>query len=511
MTAITHAMSAALLYFVWQGALLAGLAWIALAMLRNSSARMRYVVSCAALGIMTVLPIVTAWVIYRAPAPEGVTNPWVDVAPSAGPSTLAPAALLPVWIAAVESWALPLWFVGVLIFAARLIWISRHVAKLRRAGEASDGTVMEVMARLARRMHTGGGVRVLVSRLAESPCVVGWLRPVILLPAATLLNLSVEQLEAVLAHELAHIRRYDHVVNLLQTLSETLLFYHPATWWVSARIRHERELCCDDMVVATCGDAIGYARALTKLERLRLIAPELTMSGTGGSLLYRIERLTGTPHEQASSKIPAVVSVVLAVVCLAITPRFSIGQLQPPRETAVSRNEVWISTVKHGDLPILVRALGTMVNSTTAELKVAASQAGEVKVGQAASIQPRPGLNLGGRVTRIESATVDGTVAVGIDLEKPVPEFAGANVDGTLQIRALKDVVYVGRPVWAPSDSLVTLFKLEPDGSHATRVKVRFGAASVDSIQVLDGLQTGDRVIVSDMSKYDGYDHIRIE
>ena len=152
-----------------------------------------------------------------------------------------------------------------------------------------------------------------------------------------------------------------------------------------------------------------------------------------------------------------------------------------------------------------------MVNSTAAELKVAASQAGEVKVGQAASIQPRPGFNLGGRITRIESATVDGTVAVGIDLEKPVPEFAGANVDGTIRIRALKDVVYVGRPVWAPPDSLVTLFKLDRAGSHATRVKVRFGAQSVDSIQVLDGLQRGDRVIVSDMSKYDGYDHIRIE
>ena len=98
-----------------------------------------------------------------------------------------------------------------------------------------------------------------------------------------------------------------------------------------------------------------------------------------------------------------------------------------------------------------------------------------------------------------------------IDLEATVPEFAGANVDGTIRIRLLNDVVYVGRPVWAAADSLVTLFKLEPDGRHATRVKVRFGAASVDRIQVLDGLQTGNRVIVSDMSKYDGYDHIRIE
>jgi len=511
MTAITHAISAALLHFVWQGALIALLAWITLGILRNRSAQVRYVVSCGALGIMTALPVITAWVVYRAPAPAGIANPWVDVAPSAGPSILAPAASLPTWIAAVESWALPVWFVGVLIFAARLIWISRHVARLQRSGEAAETPVADAVARLAHRMNIRGPLRVLVSRLTDTPCVVGWLRPVILLPAAALLGLGVEQLETVLAHELAHIRRHDYLVNLLQTISETLLFYHPAIWWVSARIRHERELCCDDLVVAVCGDAIGYARALTKLERLRMIAPELAVSSTGGSLLYRIERLTGTPHEQAPSKVPAIVALVLAVVFFAIVPHWASGQPQPSQEAVVSRKEVWMDTVKYGDLPVIVRALGNMVSATAAELKVDASQAGQVQVGQSASIEPRPGVSVRGSVARVEPSAVGGTVSVRIDLEATVPEFAGANVDGTIRIRVLNDVVYVGRPVWAPPDSLVTLFKLEPDGRHATRVKVRFGAASVDRIQVLDGLQTGDRVIVSDMGKYDGYDHIRIE
>ena len=96
------------------------------------------------------------------------------------------------------------------------------------------------------------------------------MRPVLLLPAATMLGLTSQQLEAVLAHELAHILRYDYLVNMLQTVVETLLFYHPAVWWASARIRHERELCCDDLAVGSCGDALCYARALTRLERLRV-------------------------------------------------------------------------------------------------------------------------------------------------------------------------------------------------------------------------------------------------
>ena len=104
----------------------------------------------------------------------------------------------------------------------------------------------------------------------------------VLLPSATLLGLTPEQLEAVIAHELAHIKRYDYLVNMLQMLVETLLFYHPAVWWLSARIRHERELCCDDLAVDSCGDALCYARALTRLERLRISAPAAALGSTGG-------------------------------------------------------------------------------------------------------------------------------------------------------------------------------------------------------------------------------------
>src|SRR6185503_3583474 len=121
--------------------------------------------------------------------------------------------------------------------------------------------------------------------------MVGWVKPAVLLPAAALTGLSTVQLESLLAHELAHVRRHDYLVNLLQGLIETLLFYHPAVWWVSRQIRREREHCCDDIAVALCGDVKLYAGALAQLEELRGRVLEPALAATGGELLGRIRRL----------------------------------------------------------------------------------------------------------------------------------------------------------------------------------------------------------------------------
>jgi len=113
----------------------------------------------------------------------------------------------------------------------------------------------------------------------------------VLIPASALSGLTPRQLEALLAHELAHIRRHDYFTNLLQTAIETLLFYHPAVWWVSKQMREERENCCDDLAVEVCGDVLTYARALSRMEELRIPTPALAMAADGGSLVRRIRRL----------------------------------------------------------------------------------------------------------------------------------------------------------------------------------------------------------------------------
>jgi TonB family protein len=325
MTALAQALSAALLHFIWQGTLVALLLWIMLSMLRNRTANQRYAASCAALALMAALPALTAWMVYRQPAAVPIAAAISASVPAAIQGAARESALLE-WVTMCRQWALPVWSVGVLVFALRLVLGCRHVAALRRLGQAAEGQMAEMVSLLARRMKAGSHIRVLVSNIAESPSVVGWLRPAILLPAATLAGLEPEQLLAVLAHEIAHIRRRDYLVNLAQTMVETLLFYHPAVWWVSARIRHERELCCDDAAVAVCGNAISYARALTSLERLRGVTPRLALGGTGGSLLYRIQRLAGVRQEVGSSKLPGIAALALGLACFATTVHWAKAQ-----------------------------------------------------------------------------------------------------------------------------------------------------------------------------------------
>ena len=153
----------------------------------------------------------------------------------------------------------------------------------------------------------------LESALVEVPTVVGWLRPVILLPASALTGLSPEQLEAILAHELAHIRRYDYLVNIVQTVVEILGFYHPAIWWVSRRIRIERENCCDDLAVHVCGSSLQYARALACMEEIRHNTGDLALAATGGSLMARIARLLGRPavDDRRFAWLPGLVALLL--------------------------------------------------------------------------------------------------------------------------------------------------------------------------------------------------------
>lgn len=146
-----------------------------------------------------------------------------------------------------------------------------------------------------------------------------------------------------------------------------------------------------------------------------------------------------------------------------------------------------------------------------AELKIAETQVKDISIGQSASIDTRNGL-IEGHVSRIDPSILNGTVTVDVSLKGPLPPAArpDLSVDGTIQLEKLDDVVYVGRPVFGQQDAVVQLFRVEPDGKYANKVKVAFGKSSVNTIEVKDGLQVGDKVILSDMSAYDGYDRIRL-
>ncbi len=320
----------ALVHFAWQGVVAAGVFALLNVAAHGAGARVRYALAAFTLAAMALLPPLT--VLYtRVSEPKivlakspGQAAPAFDRIPAASSRVSVPDHWPGVEIRARIANALPaivaLWCAGVLVLSIRYVGGWRLVQQMDRSAQPIlDGEVAGRLARLLRRMRVSRSVRLLESTMVDVPTVVGWLRPAILLPAATMAGLTAEQLEAILAHELAHVRRYDYLASLLQSAVETILFYHPAVWWVSHRMRVERELCCDDEAVAACGNPIEYARALAGLEALRP-APRLAPAATGGPLFERVARLVAAPsaHGLRASR-GAAALLGCALLALALT------------------------------------------------------------------------------------------------------------------------------------------------------------------------------------------------
>src|SRR5205823_2653279 len=286
----------ALVHSLWQDALAAaGLASL-LTLVPARAPRVRYALAALTLAVMLTLPLATA---LRVDAASDAAMPAL-----AAPALTSLVDRISAGLEPTLPWFVALWLGGVLVMSARL---ASGWAATRRLATARTRPVPEAwrqaLARLARQLRVSRPVRLLASALIEVPAMIGWWRPVILIPVSVLAGggLTPLQLDALLAHELAHVRRHDYLVNLLQTVVETLLFYHPAVWWVSTRVREEREHCCDDLAVAACGDARVYATALLEMEQLRA-APALALGAGGGSLLGRVRRLLAPATPDASPR-----------------------------------------------------------------------------------------------------------------------------------------------------------------------------------------------------------------
>ena len=294
-----HRLGWTLIQFLWQGTVLAVIYALVRATLgRLLSSRGRYALACGTLLSMTMAPPATflsgAGLVHDSQAR------WLlPVEPDLTPA-------MPVVVGA--------WLVGVVGFSARLLggWIVTR--RLRTVGvQAAPLEWQRAFERLAHRLDVSRKVRLLVSALVDAPVVIGWMRPVVLVPAAALTGFPPEYVQALLAHELAHVCRRDYLVNLLQRIAEAVLFYHPGVWWVSDQIRTEREMCCDDIAVECAGDPVIYARALAQLDAGRLRSPLTAVAANGPSLLDRVGRLLGQTTS-ASRLVPAPGSLAGIVV-----------------------------------------------------------------------------------------------------------------------------------------------------------------------------------------------------
>ena len=501
----TERLGWTLLHFLWQGILVAALYALARALAGGRiSARGRYAIACAALLAMTAAPVLTYWWLGNSgqAARIGDLTDW-------GARQLAPGvAYSPVtdpWQQAMPGIVMA-WFAGAAACSLRLLMGFISAAALRRSRHAPVLTEwQQTLDRLIERMHVSRRVRLLPTDRVDSPSVIGWLRPVILAPVGVLCGLAPEQVEALLAHELAHVRRHDYLVNVLQGIAESLLFYHPAVWWISNQIRAEREHCCDDLAVAASGDVLVYARALAELESMRSAHFKAALSANDGSLLRRIQRLADpvAAHRPAGWGVAWSLGALLLVGIAGVAVTGAQAQSQP----VVNLDTVWMDTVKQGDMKLQVRGLGRLTSGHTAALKVAETQMQDVRQGEPAIIAFRNRKELiGGKVAVVHPEVANGTMTVDVAIDDALPPGINLQepVDGIITVGGLTNVVYVGRPVFGQSNSRVMLFKLEPDGHSAKKVPVQFGATSVNLIEIKSGLQPGDKVIISDMSQYDG-------
>jgi beta-lactamase regulating signal transducer with metallopeptidase domain len=333
-----------LVHFLWQGTVIAGGVAAALRGLAGAASTTRYAVACGGLALMLAAPVVTFVSLSDQTAEARANAASSSDVPTVVAASAAEGSAMPVELGSTPALQLPtfrvetllpvtvaVWMAGVLLFSVRLVVSSLAVERLKRTGTQDvDDRVVVLLSTLSRRLGLGRSVRVLQSAIVNVPTVVGCLRPVILLPASVVSGLPIAHLEAVIAHELAHVRRHDYLVNLGQATIETLLFYHPAVWWCSRQIRIEREHCCDDIVVHACGDRLAYITALTDLEDLRRPRTALALSASGGRLIDRVRRLlTSRPAQQGSRAWVLVSALAVTLVLVLSASTYSYMGVDP--------------------------------------------------------------------------------------------------------------------------------------------------------------------------------------
>lgn len=297
MTETMREIGEALIHFLWQGAVLALVLHLVLTVV--SEARARHALALSTLGMMLLAPVATFLARRDAEASDAgllesmaIDASWINV-------------LVVAWLA------------GVLLLSLRALSGWYLTETLRRCDVAPlPAALAQRCTDLAIRVVPRRSIDFLQSARVRTLVLVGWLRPVILIPAAALAGMPAHHLDALVLHELAHVRRLDALANLLLVAAETILFYHPAVWWVARQVRTEREHCCDDMAAAWCGDSATYAEALATAGSWHAV-PALVLAATGSRLKARVVRLLGVPAEPQRSPLSALIGLAFACVLAA--------------------------------------------------------------------------------------------------------------------------------------------------------------------------------------------------
>ncbi len=454
---------------------------------------------------------------------------------------------------------------------ARFVFLALGLLKLRQFRRASSpiSLVAEsaaVLEEMRVQVNTDAEFRLSVD--VDSPVTFGFAAPVILLPER-FPSMDVRFQSAIACHELLHVRRNDWAHHLAEEIIRATLWFHPAIAWLIAGSRLALEQVVDLEVVRLTKARKPYLEALLEFttgrartaaipappflverqlaERVALMLKEVRMSRTRlitslmaiGCWLALVVTFAvwtfplkaapntgqnspqsgatqGVSGDTAGRMTGEMASNLLAQAVKGVVSR-GVGSGAPVDTPNVDRSAIWIDTVKRGSMVRQVRGLGTLFraedsSNLVARLLLPDVMVHDVQPNQNVVVDTRKGL-IKGHVSRIGAPTSNGIRSVDIALDTALPEGVGADsqIDGTIDIETLENVLYVGRPVHGTANTSISLFRMVTDGTGAVRANVKFGRASVQTIEVLDGLKVGDKIILSDMSNWDNVDRIQIK
>ena len=351
---LEHTLGWTVVHSLWQATAIALITAIVMIALRNKTANLRYFVGCGAMLLTLLSSITTFFYEYQWSSTSGLSGELAQpnvVKALVLQATYANNTISGLGFQTYFAQHIPLivtvWLMGVAIFILRLLGGLSYIAYLKRyRNQPIRGIWQGRVEWLCEAIGLNKAVELVESALVKTPMVIGALKPMILFPVGAIHFLSTDQVEAILAHELAPIRRKDYLINILQSLVEILFYFHPAVWWLSNTVRNERENCCDDIAVGVCGNSLSYAKALVSLQEWNMKAPTLAMgfAGTGKKeqLLHRVKRILQQPDHKAN------VVEKIAATCLlfGFVVFASFCQNKATGETSLTNNHTsWVTSI----------------------------------------------------------------------------------------------------------------------------------------------------------------------
>jgi beta-lactamase regulating signal transducer with metallopeptidase domain len=332
-TSMVDTLALSLLHFLWQGAAIAALAGTLMLVLRRPATR--HLLGVGALVLMLISFGTTVALLSGGDGTREILSARAPAAALASPKVATVTSLSVLWTSQAATspdahlWMARAWFAGVFVLALRIVFGLLAIQRLRRRSlVALSPQLVARFETLQARLGIDRVIRFCQCEAVCVPAVIGVFRPIVLLPLRALTGLTAEQLDAVVAHELGHIVRFDVAVNFLQVIAETLLFFHPAVWWLNQRIRADREDCCDDIAVGVCGSHATYARALASMESWRE-TPNFAMAATGGTVATRVARLLGVNRAERGERATRAIAAMLMLTMALAAGVASLGLALP--------------------------------------------------------------------------------------------------------------------------------------------------------------------------------------